>query len=104
MRLIRSTYEVVTEESAQDGEAADSGWLDKEGQEFNSPAQAIRYLKSRSITQASSSRFHSGIWYSTTPEKDTFDGSYTTESYHLKGFTERAERMIYDALFPSRNG
>jgi hypothetical protein len=32
--LIRTTFEIITPESAEDGEAAERGWIDEEGTEY----------------------------------------------------------------------
>jgi hypothetical protein len=98
MRLIRSTYEVVTEESAANGDWADRGWIDEQGEECLSPSDAIRLLKSVGAMYASSSHFHPGVWYYTEASQDYHTGEYRTESYHLHGFTPRAERMVWDAI------
>ena len=36
-KRIRVTYEIITPESAADGDVAESGWLDKEGRDFRLP-------------------------------------------------------------------
>lgn len=98
MRKIVITYEIVTDESAAEGDVAESGWLDEDGVSIVSPAHAYRFLSKCGAFIPSSSAFHPGIWWSTEPEQSAETGAYESRSYHLKGFTERAERMVYTAI------
>ena len=41
---IRISYEIVTEESAEEGDVAECGWDDEEGQVFDSPDDAAEWL------------------------------------------------------------
>lgn len=99
-KLIKTTYEIVTDESAAEGDVAERGWKDEDGEEFESVDDAVEWLRDNgaSRTFASSSSFHVGIWYSTEPEQDMYDGSYTTYSFHLEGFTAKEEQQIYEKL------
>lgn len=56
-KLIRTTYEVVTEESAAEGEAEERGWIDEDGTEFT-VTEAIEKLEG---CEPSSSAFHPGV-------------------------------------------
>ncbi len=101
MGLIRTTFEVITEESAQDGEAAESGWLDERGTAYT-VHEAIRELRG---TEPSSSAFHSGIRYTLDEGQDVRDGSYSLQSYHLvtrgvrRGrWTVNQERKVYEGV------
>jgi len=101
MGLIRTTYEVVTEESAAEGCVAEEGWLDEVGDEY-SVTQAIRLLQG---CEPSSSEFHSGIWYTLDEGQDYRDGSYSSTSYHLvtRGvrrarWTVAQERAVYEGV------
>jgi hypothetical protein len=100
-RLITVTYDIVTPESAEQGDFAESGWIDDEGTEMISPAEAIKFLRREGADQPSSSYFHSGVWYSASKGENYRTGAETTHSYHLKGFTPRAERMVWDAIIGS---
>lgn len=94
-RLIRTSFDIVTEESAAEGDAAEHGWLDEEGTEFT-VEEAIEKLE---FCEPSASQFHPGVWY-TQKEGDTDyqTGEVTTESYHLVGFTEAEQREIFEAV------
>lgn len=101
MGLIRTTYEIVTEESAVDGEAAEQGWEDEEGTEYTVHV-AISLLRGM---EPSSTWFHSGIWYTSYGDQDPRDGSTTSTSYHLvtrgvrRGrFTVAQERAVYEGV------
>jgi hypothetical protein len=97
MGIIRTTYETITQESAEDGEVADSGWIDEEGESMG-PADAIRFLRGNGAIHASSSRFHPGVWYSTDAEQDYCTDEWETRSYHLSRFTLNQQRRIWEAV------
>lgn len=105
---IRITYEVVTPESAEHGDAADRGWIDEEGVSMKPEhgegtiAKAIKFLRDEGVVEASSTQFHKGIWYSNEADQDYRTGEDTTKSYHLYGFTETEERAIHTELFGRR--
>ncbi len=98
MRKILTTYHTVTPESAEVGDFAETGWIDDEGVEIQSPAVAIQFLRTHFAFEPSSSHFHPGIWYSDSGTTDDTTGEDETRSYHLTGFTERAEKMVFDAI------
>jgi hypothetical protein len=98
---ITETFAVVTEESASIGDFAETGWNDKKGILFDTPEEAAEYLKNEGALERSSSEFHAGIWYSSDPEQDIHDGSYTTRSFHLDD-SEENQRLIYSILFPKK--
>jgi len=95
--LIRTSYETVTPESAEEGDAADRGWEDEEGEQFESVEDAIEWLKRKGVQHASSSHFHPGIWYSSGEDQDFGTGETTTYSFHLTA-DEKVQKAIYDAL------
>jgi hypothetical protein len=90
---IRTTYEVVTPESAEHGDVAESGWLDEEGTLY-SVRDACRKLQG---CEPSSSQFHPGLWYIGAGDSDYSDGSETRESYHLVAcdWSEARQREVY---------
>ena len=106
---IRTTYEIVTPESAEQGDAEDRGWIDEEGEEIEPSEEegvaevAAAWLRDKGIAEASSSDFHPGIWYIGHSEQDYSTGAEETHSYHLKGFTSDEEAEVYGLLFPSRH-
>lgn len=98
MGRIRTSYEVITEESAAEGDAAERGWVDEEGEVLGVNA-AIEWLRSKGPLEPSSSQFHKGIWYSGPSEDDEYGGMYQ-EAYHLAGFTEAQQQRIYEGVMP----
>ena len=97
---IKSTYSIITEESAKEGDYADSGWLDKIGEKFDSAIQATKFLEDKGVIEPSSSCFHKGVWYSTEGQQDFRTGETEIQSFHIKGATIGQERKIYKKLFP----
>ncbi len=101
MGLIQTTYQIVTEESAVDGEAAEEGWEDEEGTNYTVHA-AISLLRG---AEPSCSEFYPGVWYTIVEEQDYRDGSTTSTSYHLvtrgvrRGrWTVAQERAVYEGV------
>jgi hypothetical protein len=107
-RLIKTTYEVVTPESAAEGEAAETGWEDEAGQliepdeydieEYESEFAAVVALACRAMgfVQPSSSRWHRGVWYTDIePDMDYATNAETSNSFHLEGFTPAEELAIF---------
>lgn len=56
------------------------------------------YLKDEGAYEASSSRFHPGIWYTAGDESWDQNGEMEEQTYHLKGFPKAEEREIYRLL------
>ena len=81
MLLISKTYDVVTEESAEDGETAEDGFV-FEFEEF-SFRDLVRYL--RYFPHLSSSIITSNTWVSSESEQDYMTGEYRTEHLHYVG-------------------
>lgn len=116
-RRIKTTYSIVTPESAEIGDYADCGWEDEEGvcadpdeldvEEHGSEsaaaiALAVDYLCTHGNGLEASDYptcCPGHTWYTETDgEKDSYgfaDGSEKTLSFHLEGFTEDEERAIY---------
>jgi hypothetical protein len=77
---VRETYEIITPESAEEGEAEESGWIDEEGTEHTF-AEVEQML---SGAEPSSSSFHEGIWYTVYDYSTDFKtGADESRSYHL---------------------
>ena len=91
--LVSETYEVVTENSAECGEAEETGFNFE-----NVPltAQEIAdYLKDNGFIHASSSHYHNCVYFSTESEQDTFTGNYETRNIHFtNGMPERIVKAI----------
>ena len=102
---ICTTYQIVTEESAEHGDFEETGWHDEEGVEFprgdpDEPCveEAAKWLARKGIEEASSSSFHPGIWYCGTADPDYRTGEWTSHCYHLKDFTPQEEEQVYRLL------
>lgn len=104
------TYEIVTPESAEEGDAEERGWIDEDGVSMKPDKydtqdgitavdKAIKFLKHEYATDASSSRFNEGTWYTNYEySQDYSTGAVESRSYHLKGFTEAEERAIFNRV------
>lgn len=108
-KRIRVTYEIITPESAANGDVAESGWLDEEGRDFRLPlcpsspegdtpvAFAIDYLRCEGATSDGGSE-----WLTTYGDMET-DGSVTNTSFHLvdSEWTDEEIDEIHRALSPA---
>ena len=107
-KIITTTYQTVTPESAEEGDFEDQGWEDEEGESMlpdkwdieeglTAVDKAVEFLtNSRYTTEPSSSQFHQGVWYSTPDADQNYTtGEDTYYSCHLNGFTEEEEAEIY---------
>lgn len=113
---IRVAFEVVTEDSARDGDASERGWDDEEGENMLPDEQdeeegvssvdiALEFLEENGATEASSTQFHRGVWYHTAdPEIDMRSGEATYRSFHLVEFTEEEQREIFDRVYGNAHG
>lgn len=109
-RRIRISYVTITPESAEAGDVADRGWIDEEGEDMDpdkfdiedgvSAAQkAAKFLNDKGAYHPSSSPFHTGVWYSDSPEViDYATGEEEERSYHLSGFTPEEEQKIFNEV------
>lgn len=95
---IRTAFEDITPESAEDGQAAETGFIDDDGEEFVNVRDAVAWLRDRGPFEPSSSSPHSGIWYTHYGEADYRDGTTRNLSYHIAGATLTQELRIYDLL------
>lgn len=112
-RRIATTYEVVTPESAEAGDAAERGWDNEEGESMEpdeydleealtATDKAATWLRNQGVEEASSSQFHPGVWYTSSVAQDRayFEKSEERrQSFHLRGFSQEEERTIHSKLF-----
>jgi hypothetical protein len=107
IRRIHITYDVTTEESVEQGDVAERGWINEDGLEIVPDdfdidehgsetaaivALAVKTICDRGSVEASSSEFHRRIWYT---EIDNIIGEQRW-SYHLNDcFTEEEEQAIF---------
>ncbi len=110
--LIKSTYEVVTPESAAEGDVADAGWLDEEGVNMDEEGEwyadeaaeagmspvvfaTVKHLQDAGAVDCSSSRWRPGSWWSDYGEDvDYRTGASTRCSYHLVGYTDSEQAEV----------
>ncbi len=109
---IAITYDIVTEESAAVGDFAETGWVNKAGVSMKPDKydkeegltvvdMAVKFLKDEGAMEPSSTSFHPRVWYSWPDAQQNYStGDYTTQAYHLKGFTEEEERAVFNAVKP----
>jgi hypothetical protein len=109
-KLIKTTYQTVTPESAAKGGFEDQGWEDEEGKSMSPDEydieegvtaidKAVEFLKDNGANEPSSSQFNTGVWYSTPDgEKNYTTGEEKFHSFHLKGFTPEEEEEIYNRM------
>ena len=113
-RRIKTTYSVVTPESAEIGDYADSGWENEEGvcadpdeldvEEHGSVLAAVVDCAVKAIGNGVEASDYptccpGHTWYTEIDgETDYSDGSNKTLSFHLDGFSEDEELAIYAAL------
>lgn len=81
MILINKTYEVITPESAEDGDTAESGFV-RQNQEvtFRELVSIMRDYQEVSCSPASGSTYE---WLTTYGDADMWDGSHRNESLHF---------------------
>jgi hypothetical protein len=96
MGIVRISYEIITEESAREGDVAERGWEDEEGTEYTTH-DLIKLLEQEGC-EPSSTHFHMGIWYTSYGEADIFSGDTKNISYHLSGFSEDEEKEIFQSI------
>ena len=99
----------VTPESAEDGDFSETGVVDEgislEPDEderedgLTAVDLAVKLLKHEGATQPSSTHFHKGIWYASGFEVVSYrTGEEEERTFHLKGFTEREEREVFNEV------
>jgi len=112
-KRITTSYQTVTPESAEQGDFADQGWENEEGESMladqydteegiTAVDKAVKFLKDNGGNEPSSSQFNTGVWYST-PDPDHNNNYFTKGeekyySFHLKGFTPEEEKAIFDKM------
>lgn len=97
MIKINKTYQVVTEESASNGDFAEGGF-EYEDRVFDTIEDAVKEILTEGFIEPSASQFHDGIWYtSADPVVEYSDGSETTYSFHVTA-SPAIQRAIFDAL------
>jgi hypothetical protein len=101
-------YARMTPESAEEGDYSETGELesltiepDEYDQENGITAAdlVVKLLKDEGAVHPSNSHFNRGTWYMTESQTISYrTGEEEERSFHLKGFTEKEEREIFDAV------
>ena len=105
------SFEIVTPESSEDGDTAETGWeSDPDGDllEWDTDPESGESLASEAtrligrFVEPSSTVFHPGIWYTDSDARQDrayFEkGEDYRRSYHLIGFTESEQREVFDRV------
>jgi len=114
MRRIRITFQTVSEESAENGDFEETGWINEEGEtvepddydvdEHGSESAAAVALAVKIIGRGCEASDYPNVcvghtWYTETDaDVDYSNGNETTQSFHLDGFSEEEERAIYSEI------
>jgi len=98
---IKTSYEIVTPESAERGDVEDQGWEDEEGEVIEpwDEDQTLVDAAADWLGGKGSLETSDGIsYYEIDPRLDYKTGSETRYTYHLDGFTPEEEGEIWDQL------
>jgi hypothetical protein len=96
-RTIFVAFEIVTPESAEDGDVAEAGEQDEEeiipvqGETFVSTA--VTYLRGSGAFPADGAD-----WFETGWSEDYQSGESENHTFHLRGFTDEEENMIWSEM------
>lgn len=94
--LIRTTYDIVTEESCANGDFSENGWDDQEGCTFEDVKDAVRFLCRHSPLEASCYPWSADAWYSQTSQSIGYGERRL--SFHLVDFTYDEAKAVYQQL------
>lgn len=84
---VKSHYEIVTEESAKEGDIAESGWLEEQGIKYDDVEEVASYLESEGVLEREMTGTRPG-WYMTGEEIDIYTGDSETRSYFIEDASE----------------
>jgi hypothetical protein len=102
------TYEIITPESAEDGEAAEQGF-EEEDTPYDSLADMIDRLLSENLSvifNSDGGRRESAdknTWYTTESSQDYQTGEWESKSFHPKGITDEEAKIIFDSIASGEN-
>ena len=99
--IIRTSYERTTPESAEQGDCSDRGWIDEDGEMFETVEDAIAWLQGQGACHPSDYPVccSGRTWYSTEPECVNYrTAEYETRSYFLSGLSGADELTVYAAI------
>jgi len=92
------TFEVVTPESAEQGDAEERGfeYEDKEFESLFDVAKEI--IDDGGGFEPSSSSPHKGMWWTTEADQDMHDGSYTSYSFHPEKISDVETKWLFNVI------
>lgn len=97
MKSIKIYYQIVTPESASNGDFDELGEHDTI--EVENVVDALLAVRDYGYVEPSSSDFHSSIWYTTIDSVENYKtGAQTNYTIHLKGFSEFEQRAFYNQI------
>lgn len=98
---LTTTYEVVTPESAEQGDVEDSGIKSEE--DYDNLYDIVEILLRHGV-EASSSSFDPHVWYSEMDgDTDYRTGAETRLSYHIEGASDLELKQVYDSVKQRKN-
>lgn len=104
---IKISYDIITPESAEEGDFAETGWIDEDGVEIELDEydeeegtdladKAAEFLLEEGADEPSSVPWSRGTWYTAHEYREDFaTGEVENRSYHLYGFADAEEKEIY---------
>ena len=123
-RRIRQTYETFTPKSVEQGEAAESGWIDQEGvllapDEWDLDEEdgdeigavinlAVQEITSQGFVEPSSSQYHRGVWYSTIDDDLDYitkkPAAYARAARRGKGWGRIGRKLMFSSQSDAGRG
>lgn len=117
MKGFKITYEIITHESAEDGEAAERGWIDEEGVDLtvepddldwmDDITNAVDFLMDAGAWEPSSSPGSIGLhgWFTADGyNHDLRTGATENRSFHPVGYSEAELEEITARVLKGRHG
>ena len=101
--LMSKTYEIVTPESAEEGEVEDRGF-EYEDMEFDNLYELIDEIINGGAIEASSSESYPRNWYLTEGSVTNYrTGERETNGFHPKDLTEEEAQLVFDSVKQRKN-
>jgi len=88
---IKTTFEVITPESAAEGGVEEHGWEDEVGFGVDCIAEAVEFLINKGVEQGNIRDY-----YTVDPQRDYQTGAETYYGYHLDGFSDGDMEQVAD--------
>lgn len=107
MHLIKITYETITPESAEEGDVADSGWIDEEGVDMEPDEidldegldvidKTVEFLRDHNAEPSEMGRGAAPRWWTAYEvDVDYATGEVENHSFHLHGYSDEERAEVY---------